>query len=72
MATLKASFLIKTLDSDVTGDFLSDLERRGSGAVHVIMGPMFSGKSTSLLRRIKSEISDGRYSLFSISVDFNC
>ncbi|CAL9220023.1 unnamed protein product [Arabidopsis halleri] len=60
MATLKASFLLKTLDSDVAGDVLSDLERRGSGAIHVIMGPMFSGKSTSLLRRIKSEISDGR------------
>ncbi|KAF8045401.1 hypothetical protein N665_5008s0001 [Sinapis alba] len=57
MSTLsKASFLLRTLDNDVT----ADQEHRGSGAIHVIMGPMFSGKSTSLLRRIKSEISAGR------------
>ncbi|KAL1212014.1 Thymidine kinase a [Cardamine amara subsp. amara] len=57
MATLKASFL---LDNGIAGDALADQGRRGSGSVHVIMGPMFSGKSTSLLRRIKSEISHGR------------
>ncbi|XP_010457697.1 PREDICTED: thymidine kinase a isoform X1 [Camelina sativa] len=63
MATLKASILLKTLDSDIVGDVLSDQGRRGSGSIHVIMGPMFSGKSTSLLRRIKSEISDGSRSV---------
>ncbi|VVA96858.1 unnamed protein product [Arabis nemorensis] len=60
MTTLQASILLGTLDSDIARDVVADQERRGSGSVHVIMGPMFSGKSTSLLRRIKSEISDGR------------
>ncbi|CAA7050973.1 unnamed protein product [Microthlaspi erraticum] len=60
MATLKASFLLPTLDTGIAGDVLPDQGNRGSGAIHVIMGPMFSGKSTSLLRRIKSEISAGR------------
>ncbi|XP_013724125.2 thymidine kinase a [Brassica napus] len=49
-----------TLDSDISRDVISDQEHHGSGAIHVITGPMFSGKSTSLLRRIKSEISAGR------------
>ncbi|KAH0983977.1 hypothetical protein GBA52_011154 [Prunus armeniaca] len=31
-----------------------------SGEVHVIMGPMFAGKTTALLRRIKSEGNNGR------------
>ncbi|XP_022142380.1 thymidine kinase a-like [Momordica charantia] len=31
-----------------------------SGEVHVIVGPMFAGKTTTLLRRIQSESSDGR------------
>ncbi|KAF4359342.1 hypothetical protein CsatB_020155 [Cannabis sativa] len=31
-----------------------------SGEVHVIMGPMFAGKTTSLLRRVKSESNNGR------------
>ncbi|KAF5782783.1 putative thymidine kinase [Helianthus annuus] len=30
------------------------------GEVHVIVGPMFAGKTTTLLRRIKSESSNGR------------
>ncbi|KAG5416419.1 hypothetical protein IGI04_003986 [Brassica rapa subsp. trilocularis] len=49
-----------TLDSDISRDVISDQEHHGSGAIHVITGPMFSGKSTSLLRRIKSEINAGR------------
>ncbi|KAJ8526222.1 hypothetical protein K7X08_028699 [Anisodus acutangulus] len=32
----------------------------GSGEVHVIVGPMFAGKTTTLLKRIKSERSNGR------------
>ena len=33
---------------------------RASGEVHVIMGPMFAGKTTSHLRRVKSESNNGR------------
>ncbi|KAJ7960282.1 Thymidine kinase [Quillaja saponaria] len=33
---------------------------RASGEVHVIVGPMFAGKTTALLRRIKSEGNNGR------------
>ncbi|CAN6809736.1 unnamed protein product, partial [Brassica oleracea] len=61
MATLnKASSLPRIHDNDISQDVISDQKLRGSGAIHVITGPMFSGKSTSLLRRIKSEISLGR------------
>ncbi|GMI70925.1 thymidine kinase 1a [Hibiscus trionum] len=31
-----------------------------SGEIHVFIGPMFAGKTTSLLRRIKSESNNGR------------
>lgn len=31
-----------------------------SGEIHVIVGPMFAGKTTSLLRRIQAERSNGR------------
>ncbi|XVF21097.1 hypothetical protein REPUB_Repub12eG0061700 [Reevesia pubescens] len=34
--------------------------QRVTGEVHVIIGPMFAGKTTSLLRRIKSEGNNGR------------
>ncbi|CAH1450176.1 unnamed protein product [Lactuca virosa] len=33
---------------------------RPSGEIHVIVGPMFAGKTTALLRRIKSEGTNGR------------
>ncbi|KAF5482587.1 hypothetical protein F2P56_003145 [Juglans regia] len=36
-----------------------DLHGRTSGEVHVIVGPMFAGKTTALLRRIKSKGSTG-------------
>lgn len=36
-----------------------------SGEIHLFVGPMFAGKTTSLLRRIKSEVDNGRYSSFS-------
>ncbi|XP_028068206.1 pentatricopeptide repeat-containing protein At4g16470-like isoform X1 [Camellia sinensis] len=32
-----------------------------SGEIHVIVGPMFAGKTTTLLRRIKSESSNGSF-----------
>ncbi|CAK7323278.1 unnamed protein product [Dovyalis caffra] len=31
-----------------------------SGEIHVIVGPMFAGKTTTLLHRVQAEISDGR------------
>ncbi|KAJ7946395.1 Thymidine kinase [Quillaja saponaria] len=34
--------------------------RSSSGEIHVIVGPMFAGKTTTLLRRIQSESSSGR------------
>nr|XP_016502806.1 PREDICTED: thymidine kinase a-like [Nicotiana tabacum] len=43
---------IRVLHTEVSG---SD-----SGEVHVIVGPMFAGKTTTLLKRIKSESSNGR------------
>ncbi|XP_057765050.1 thymidine kinase a-like [Salvia miltiorrhiza] len=33
---------------------------RASGEIHVIVGPMFAGKTTTLLKRMKSESSNGR------------
>ncbi|PKI69209.1 hypothetical protein CRG98_010414 [Punica granatum] len=34
--------------------------RSSSGEIHVIVGPMFAGKTSSLLHRIESESSNGR------------
>lgn len=31
------------------------------GDIHIIVGPMFAGKTTELLRRVKAELSNGRY-----------
>ncbi|OMO64724.1 Thymidine kinase [Corchorus olitorius] len=31
------------------------------GEVHVIVGPMFAGKTTTLLRRIQAESTNGRF-----------
>ncbi|KAG8642147.1 hypothetical protein MANES_12G062301v8 [Manihot esculenta] len=41
---------------------LSSMDRRckPAGEIHVIVGPMFAGKTTALLRRIKSESNSGR------------
>ncbi|KAL9251759.1 Thymidine kinase-like protein [Drosera capensis] len=33
------------------------------GEIHVIVGPMFSGKTTTLLRRVQSEVGNGRFFL---------
>lgn len=35
-------------------------QSHSSGQVHVIVGPMFAGKTTALLRRIKSELNASR------------
>lgn len=42
---------------------LSSMDRRckPAGEIHVIVGPMFAGKTTALLRRIKSESNSGRF-----------
>ncbi|GFS30449.1 thymidine kinase [Actinidia rufa] len=47
--------LASSVDNDETGPI-----HRPSGEIHVIVGPMFSGKTTALLRRIKSEGNSGR------------
>jgi hypothetical protein len=36
-------------------------ENVGGGAIHIIMGPMFAGKTTSLLRRVQDARNAGRY-----------
>ncbi|KAJ3672992.1 hypothetical protein LUZ60_006366 [Juncus effusus] len=40
-------------------DRLKDV-RGGYGEIHVIVGPMFAGKTTELLKRVQSELSNGR------------
>ncbi|XVE78336.1 hypothetical protein DITRI_Ditri13aG0136600 [Diplodiscus trichospermus] len=55
MASFKPSISLNSMDLKGTSH-----PRRVSGEVHVIIGPMFAGKTTSLLRRIKSEGSNGR------------
>ncbi|CAL0309122.1 unnamed protein product [Lupinus luteus] len=40
--------------------FNSDPSRSSSGEIHVLVGPMFAGKTTSLLRRLQSESNNGR------------
>ncbi|KAL3509991.1 hypothetical protein ACH5RR_029392 [Cinchona calisaya] len=42
-------------DADPMGSAIHD-----SGEIHVIIGPMFAGKTTALLRRVKSESDSGR------------
>jgi ABC-type hemin transport system ATPase subunit len=47
-----------------------------SGEIHVIVGPMFAGKTTALLRRVQAEAGNGRYEtpatlcLFSHAISF--
>ncbi|CAN4126977.1 unnamed protein product [Withania somnifera] len=43
---------VRVLNSEASGS--------GSGELHVVVGPMFAGKTTTLLKRIKSERSNGR------------
>ncbi|EEF28513.1 thymidine kinase a [Ricinus communis] len=53
MATLRSSI---SMTSSIDGDG----HNKPAGEVHVIVGPMFAGKTTALLRRINSEGSNGR------------
>lgn len=50
------------------GDFLISpaeernvFARENVGSIHVIIGPMFAGKTTALLQRIREEAAAGRY-----------
>lgn len=45
-----------------TGVVSVDYERENVGGIHLIVGPMFAGKTTALLRRIRKEADGGRYS----------
>ncbi|KAL4354647.1 hypothetical protein GQ457_06G027450 [Hibiscus cannabinus] len=55
MASFKPSVALNS--SHLSG---SSHQHRASGEIHVFIGPMFAGKTTSLLRRIKSESNNGR------------
>lgn len=40
------------------------------GEIHVILGPMFAGKTTALLRRMQDEVDCGRFGFkFSLSIN---
>lgn len=39
----------------------NDFVRDNVGGIHVITGPMFAGKTTALLKRIRQEADAGRY-----------
>lgn len=43
------------------GVVLNDFVRDNAGGIHVIVGPMFAGKTTALLNRIREEADAGRY-----------
>ncbi|XP_052178078.1 thymidine kinase a [Diospyros lotus] len=59
MASFKSSLSLAS-SVDGSGADRTALSRRPSGEIHVIVGPMFAGKTTALLRRINSEGSNGR------------
>lgn len=42
------------------------------GDIHIIVGPMFAGKTTELLRRVKAELSNGRYLFITFMYFVNC
>ncbi|XP_021724516.1 thymidine kinase-like [Chenopodium quinoa] len=49
-----------SLSSVVNGGGVAGSANVVPGEIHVIVGPMFAGKSTALLRRVKTESSNGR------------
>ncbi|KAK9676647.1 hypothetical protein RND81_11G091000 [Saponaria officinalis] len=57
MSTLDASVSLNSIVNCVGG---CDNASGGPGEIHVIIGPMFAGKTTALLRRVRSESSNGR------------
>ncbi|KAF7141392.1 hypothetical protein RHSIM_Rhsim06G0173700 [Rhododendron simsii] len=58
MSSFKSPISLAT-SGDGGGDRVG-LSHRASGEVHVIVGPMFAGKTTALLRRVKAESNSGR------------
>lgn len=48
-----------SLGSSIASDSVVDR----FGEVHVIIGPMFTGKTTALVRRIELEDTNGRYAI---------
>ncbi|GAB2274985.1 hypothetical protein Dimus_009755 [Dionaea muscipula] len=58
------SFKSISLSIDINGGGGGDTslpgDQAGTGEIHVIVGPMFAGKTTALLRRIESESHSGR------------
>ncbi|CAK9315503.1 unnamed protein product [Citrullus colocynthis] len=57
MESCRSSF---SLTSSNGAAVRAESSHRLAGEVHVIIGPMFAGKTTALLRRIKSESNSGR------------
>ena len=56
-------YLSKQEEPSEMGDFVCS----NMGAIHLIVGPMFAGKTTALLQRIRKEADAGRYFLESFS-----
>ncbi|ONL99131.1 Thymidine kinase [Zea mays] len=46
--------------SRVGGRAAMEVRAAQSGEIHVIVGPMFAGKTTALLRRVQAEAGNGR------------
>ena len=42
-------------------DEVEDESTVAHGSIHLIIGPMFAGKTTALLKRVQAEANDGRY-----------
>lgn len=53
--------LLSSAASGNGGGDRAGLAHSTPGEVHVIVGPMFAGKTTALLRRVKAESNIGRY-----------
>ncbi|KAL5574929.1 hypothetical protein UlMin_016628 [Ulmus minor] len=51
---------ISVFKAQIRGLQMEAASRTRSGEIHVIVGPMFAGKTTTLLRRLQSEKGDGR------------
>lgn len=60
MTSFKSSVSLASVEGDAVGGDRKGFAHRAFGEVHVIMGPMFAGKTTALLRRIRSEGNSGR------------
>ncbi|WOH05803.1 hypothetical protein DCAR_0625224 [Daucus carota subsp. sativus] len=60
-SSIKSRITICTSIANSRGaDPMGPAQQRPSGEIHVIVGPMFAGKTTALLRRVKSEGANGR------------